>query len=146
MIFRSFSLYRPKFCQPISQIPLLSSILFARLNFSLHFHRIAPSKPHQKPSHDNGNGDYPDLLSYKDWLSPPEAIRIFQNLKDPNLTLQLFAQLSSRKDYNPNESLYATLINKLALSRNFDGIETLMQRIKVERKCRLSDGFFRNVI
>lgn len=146
MILLSYLIYRPKFRQPISQFPLLSSILFARLNFSLPFHRFAPSKPHRKPSHENDNHDYPDILNYKDWLSPLEAIRIFQNLKDPNLTLTLFAQLSSRKDYRPNESLYATLINKLALARNFDGIDTLMQRIKVERKCRLSDGFFRNVI
>ncbi|KAL2483488.1 Pentatricopeptide repeat-containing protein [Forsythia ovata] len=39
-----------------------------------------------------------------------------------------------------------TVIDKLAIANNFDGIETLMQRIKLERKCRLSDEFFRNVI
>ncbi|KAI3457532.1 hypothetical protein Pfo_014195 [Paulownia fortunei] len=146
MILPSYLVLRPKFRQPISQFPLLSSILFARLNFSLPFHQFAPSKPRQKPSHDNDNDNYPDLLKHKDWLSQPEVIRIFQNLKDPNFTLPLFTQLSSRRDYRPNESLYTTIINKLALAKNFDGIETLMQRIKLERKCRLSDGFFRNVI
>ncbi|KAK6134489.1 hypothetical protein DH2020_031771 [Rehmannia glutinosa] len=146
MIVQSYLVLRPKLRQPISQFPLLSSILLARLNFALTFHQFAPSKPHQKPSPENDNQSCPNLLDHKDWLSQPEVIRIFQNLKNPNFALPLFAQLSSRKDYKPNESLYATIINKLALAKDFDGIETLMQRIKLERKCRLSDGFFRNVI
>ncbi|PIN16652.1 hypothetical protein CDL12_10698 [Handroanthus impetiginosus] len=146
MIFLPYLVYRPKFRQPISQFPLLRSILLSRLNPSLPFHQFAPSKPRLKPSPENYNHNYPNLLNHKDWLSPPEVIRIFQNLKDPNFALPLFTQLSNRKDYKPNEALYTTVINKLALSKNFDGIETLMQRIKLERKCRLSDGFFRNVI
>ncbi|KAG8386678.1 hypothetical protein BUALT_Bualt03G0174200 [Buddleja alternifolia] len=130
--------------QPISQFPFISSIFFPRLDFLLPFHHFAPSKPLPKFSKDNPY--YPDLLNHKDWLSPPEVIRIFQNIKNPNFALPLFNQLSTRKDYNPNESLYTTLINKLALANNFDGIDTLMQRIKAERKCRLSDAFFCNVI
>ncbi|KAL7087344.1 hypothetical protein ACP275_13G062200 [Erythranthe tilingii] len=118
-------------------------LLFARVNFSLHFHHYAPSK---SKSNDDDSRSCPDLLNHKDWLSQPQVIRIFQNLKDPNFTLSLFNQLTARKDYRPNESLYSILINKLALAKNFDGIETLMQRIKLERKCRLSDLFFRDVI
>lgn len=119
------------------------SILLSRLRPCLAFHQYAPSKTRPKPFPD---GECPNLLRHKDWLSPPEVIRIFQTLKDPNFALPLLAQLSTRKDYNPNESLYATIINKLALARDFDSIEALMRRIKAERKCRLSDAFFRTVI
>ncbi|XP_057812270.1 pentatricopeptide repeat-containing protein At3g14580, mitochondrial [Salvia miltiorrhiza] len=108
------------------------------LHLCVSFHEFAPSKSRPIPS--------PDLLRHKDWLSPPEVIRIFQTLKDPNSALPLLAQLSTRKDYNPNESLYATIIHKLALANNFDSIEALMQQIKADRKCRLSDAFFRNLI
>lgn len=135
MISPLYLLHTPKFRLPI---------LLSRLHLSLSFHQfVPPSNPLLKPSLD---GDYPNLLRHKDWLSPPEVIRIFQNLKDPNFALPLFAQLSTRKDYNPNEALYATIIHKLALANNFDGIEALMQKIKAHRKCRLSDAFFRNVI
>ncbi|KAL3848663.1 hypothetical protein ACJIZ3_010545 [Penstemon smallii] len=138
MMLRSSFSSRPKF----RHFQLLSSALLQRLNFSLHFHHYSPSAPLQKHSSNN----YPNLLHHKDWLSQPEVIRIFQSLKDPNYALPLFNQLTKRKDYKPSESLYTTLINKLALAKNFDDIETLMQKIKLERKCRLSDSFFRNVI
>ncbi|KAL6554307.1 hypothetical protein OROMI_019980 [Orobanche minor] len=146
MLVQSYLVFRPKFHKPISQFPLISSILYARLNFSLSFHQFAPSKPRRKPSADDDNHSCPNLLNHKDWLSQPEVIRIFQNLKDPNFALPLFSQLSSRKDYKPSESIYATVINKLALAKNFDGIEKFMQQIKLARKCRLSDAFFRDVI
>ncbi|KAH6756800.1 RAB GTPase-like protein B1C [Perilla frutescens var. hirtella] len=143
MISPSYLLHAPKFRPPISQFPLLSPYLLSRLHLSLSFHQFAPSKPLLKPSLD---GDYPNLLRHKEWLSQPEVIRIVQTLKGPNFALPLLAQLETRKDYNPNESLYATIINKLALAKDFDGIEALMQKIKTDRKCRLSDGFFRSVI
>ncbi|CAH9116083.1 unnamed protein product [Cuscuta epithymum] len=87
-----------------------------------------------------------DPNKHKDWLSPTQVIKIFHNLKDPHSALSLWTQISKRKDYNPNEALYSAVINKLADSKNFDGIDTLMERIKCERKCRLSDEFFYEVI
>lgn len=87
-----------------------------------------------------------DLSNHKDWLSPTEVIKIFETLKDPNTTLNVLDQLSKRKDYKPNEALYTSVINNLSKAKNFDGIEQLMKRIKCEKMCRLSDGFFYNVI
>ncbi|KAK1431058.1 hypothetical protein QVD17_14269 [Tagetes erecta] len=87
-----------------------------------------------------------DLRNHKDWLSPTEAIKIFETLKDPNSTLDVLNQLSNRKDYKPNEALYTSVINNLSKAKNFDGIEQLMKRIKREKACRLSDSFFYNVI
>ncbi|XP_076960096.1 uncharacterized protein LOC143636367 [Bidens hawaiensis] len=87
-----------------------------------------------------------DLRNHKDWLSPTEVIKIFQTLKDPNSTLNILDQLSKRKDYKPNEALYTSVINNLSKANNFDGIEQVMKRIKLEKRCRLSDGFFYNVI
>ncbi|GER43007.1 pentatricopeptide repeat-containing protein [Striga asiatica] len=139
MALQSIPIFRSKFGSPISH-------LFPTLNFSLSFHQFAPPKPRRKPSVDDGNRGGPNLLHHKDWLSRPEAIRIFQELKDPDQVLPLFSELSARKDYSPNENLYATVIHKLAVAKNFDGIETLMARIKLERKCRLSDAFFRDLI
>lgn len=86
------------------------------------------------------------MARHKDWLSPNEVIKIFETLKDPNFTLPVFDQISQRKDYKPNEALYSAVINKLAQAKNFNAIETLMERIKLERKCRLSEDFFYNVI
>ncbi|OIS96759.1 PREDICTED: pentatricopeptide repeat-containing protein At3g14580, mitochondrial-like [Nicotiana attenuata] len=87
-----------------------------------------------------------NLVNYKDWLSPNEIIKIFQNLKDPNSALNLLNQISKRKDYKPNEAIYSVVVKNLAMAKNFDAIETLMEKIKFERKCRLSDEFFYNVI
>ncbi|KAI3708230.1 hypothetical protein L2E82_37395 [Cichorium intybus] len=87
-----------------------------------------------------------DLRNHKDWLSPNEVIKIFETLKDPNSTLTVLNQLSKRKDYKPNEALYTSVVNNLSKAKNFDGIEEVMNRIKVEKGCRLSDGFFYNVI
>ncbi|XP_022878520.1 pentatricopeptide repeat-containing protein At3g14580, mitochondrial-like [Olea europaea var. sylvestris] len=143
MIWYSFLVHIPKIHKPIFQISLLSSISLQRLNFSLPSRQFSFSRSFQNPDNLDKN---PNIFSRKDWLSPSEVIKIFESLRDPNLTQPLFKQISDRKDYTPNEALYMAVINKLALANDFDGIETLMQRIKLERKCRLSDEFFRNVI
>lgn len=90
--------------------------------------------------------EIPNLDKHKDWLSPNEVIKIFERLKDPNHTLSVFEKICLRKDYKPNEALYTAVVNKLAQAKNFDAIETLMERIKLERKCRLSEDFFYNVM
>ncbi|KAL3503038.1 hypothetical protein ACH5RR_037487 [Cinchona calisaya] len=126
----------PKFHQPKIQSSLLYKSLLQRSNFSTLSH----------PSSSSQESRIPNLANHKDWLSPNEAIKIFQSLKNPDFTLPLFNQISQRKDYNPNEALYTTVINKLALAKNFDAIETLLEKIKIERKCRLSEDFFVNVI
>ncbi|XP_075488399.1 pentatricopeptide repeat-containing protein At2g18520, mitochondrial-like [Primulina tabacum] len=123
--------YRLKIHQPISRFSFLSSIR----NLSLFFRQFSDKRCVP-----------PDLLNHKDWLSQPQVIRIFHNIKDPRLIFPLFIQLSNRKDYNPTESLYSTVIHKLADAGDFDGVEALMQRIKLERRCRLSDVLFRDVI
>ncbi|PHU04180.1 hypothetical protein BC332_25002 [Capsicum chinense] len=92
------------------------------------------------------NPDEIEINNYKDWLSPNEVIRIFQNLKNPSSALHVLTLISERKDYKPNEAIYSIVIKNLGISKNFDDIETLMEKIKNERKCRLSDDFFYNVI
>lgn len=37
------------------------------------------------------------------------------------------------------------VINNLALAKDFDGIEQVMKKIKVEKSSNLPDGFFYNV-
>ncbi|KAM0029175.1 putative tetratricopeptide-like helical domain superfamily [Helianthus debilis subsp. tardiflorus] len=103
------------------------------------YHSIAPLNSCKKP-------DPLDLRNHKDWLSPTEAIKIFETLKDPNSTLNVLDQLSKRKDYKPTEALYTTVINNLSKVKNFDGVEQVMKRIKFEKRCRLSDEFFYNVM
>ncbi|KAM3287087.1 hypothetical protein P3S67_020517 [Capsicum chacoense] len=73
------------------------------------------------------NPDEIEINNYKDWLSPNEVIRIFQNLKNPSSALHVLTLISERKDHKPNEAIYSI-------------------KIKNERKCRLSDDFFYNVI
>lgn len=85
-------------------------------------------------------------LNHKDWLSPTEVLKIFSKLRDPLSVISVLNQYSKRKDYNPNEALYTLIINQLAQAKSFDAIEDIMQRIKVEKLCRFSDGFFYNVI
>ncbi|KAI3702743.1 hypothetical protein L6452_28495 [Arctium lappa] len=99
------------------------------------YHSVSSTKPHQF-----------NLLNHKDWLSPTEVIKLFETLKDPNSTLTVLNQLTKRKDYKPNEALYTSVINNLSKTKNFDGIDQVMKRIKLEKRCRLSDGFFYNVI
>ncbi|XP_050226289.1 pentatricopeptide repeat-containing protein At3g14580, mitochondrial [Mercurialis annua] len=86
-------------------------------------------------------------LTHRDWLSATEVIRIFENIQDPNSVLPLWKQYTTRKDYKPNEPLYTLVINYLSKAKNFDAIEDIMRRIKLDKNsCRLSNDFFYNVI
>lgn len=92
------------------------------------------------------NSDPTYKLTHKDWLSPNEVIKIFENLRDPHSIISVWNQYSKRKDYKPNEALYTQVINKLAQAKNFDAIEDIMRIIKLDKSCRLSNDFFHNVI
>ncbi|KAI4333412.1 hypothetical protein L6164_018232 [Bauhinia variegata] len=85
-------------------------------------------------------------LNHKDWLTPKEVLNIVNSLRDPSSAITVLELYSKRKDYKPNEAFYISIIKKLAQAKMFDSIENLMQRIKLERSCRLSDDFFYNVI
>ncbi|XP_048321477.2 pentatricopeptide repeat-containing protein At3g14580, mitochondrial [Ziziphus jujuba] len=88
----------------------------------------------------------PSRLGHKDWLAPNEVLQVFAAIKDPISITTALQHYSKRKDYKPNEALYTLIINKLGQAHLFDAIEDVMNRIKAERNCRLSDEFFRGVI
>eukprot|EP00257_Ricinus_communis_P026157 XP_025013571.1 pentatricopeptide repeat-containing protein At3g14580, mitochondrial [Ricinus communis] len=119
----------PKF---IIQDPILIFLYFNSFS-ALPSSSLSPPDTHYK-------------LNHKDWLSTTEVMRIFESIKDPNSVFSVWDQYTNRKDYKPNEALYTLVINKLAQAKNFDAIEDIMQRIKLEKSCRLSNGFFYNVI
>ncbi|KAJ7948848.1 Pentatricopeptide repeat [Quillaja saponaria] len=85
-------------------------------------------------------------LNHKDWLTPNEVLNIINALKEPSSVITVLDRYAKRKDYKPNEAFYTLVINKLAQAHMFDAIENLMQIIRIERNCRLSDEFFYNVI
>ncbi|CAN0899832.1 Pentatricopeptide repeat-containing protein At3g14580, mitochondrial [Linum grandiflorum] len=88
-------------------------------------------------------------LSRKDWLSPNEVLKIFESIIDPISLTSSWTQYSLRRDFKPNEPLLTLLITKLAHSKNFDAIETVMENIKLRKlplANPLSDDFFYNVI
>ncbi|KAK4771510.1 hypothetical protein SAY87_032042 [Trapa incisa] len=85
-------------------------------------------------------------LNRKDWLAPNEVLNIIKNLRDPKSVVIALDRYSTRKDYKPNEALYTLTISILAHGKMFDAIEGIMERIRVEKRCRLSDEFFYNVI
>ncbi|KAL5564703.1 hypothetical protein UlMin_027867 [Ulmus minor] len=118
--------------------------LFFRFLFSptirIQNQSSSSSSPIQK------NPEIPARLNHKDWLSPNEVLQLFSNVRDPKSVIEAFDHYSKRKDFKPNEALYTLIINKLAQARFFDAIDDLLRRIRAERKCRLSDEFFRNVI
>ena len=114
------------------------------INFSF---RIDSSSPHPKikiflyiPSDDMKR------LDHKDWLSPKEVLRIFNSLRNPESVMPVLDCVSKRKYFKPNEALYTQVIIKLGQARMFDAIEDVIQRLKIEKQCRLSDVFFYNVI
>ncbi|KAG0480461.1 hypothetical protein HPP92_011319 [Vanilla planifolia] len=84
-------------------------------------------------------------LDHKDWLAPNEVLKVFRNLRDPELIMGAFGKASSRLDYKPNEALYGLLVDRLGFAHKFDAIDDLLDRAKSER-CRLSDDFFYKLI
>lgn len=110
---------------------------------SLSTDSLIPSSPPVQPQ----DSVTLNRLNHKDWFAPNEVLKIIKALKDPSSVFTLLDRYTKRKDYKPNEALYALVINKLAQANMFDAIEDVMQRIK-DRKhfCRLSDEFFYNVI
>ncbi|KAK8712258.1 hypothetical protein V6N13_147498 [Hibiscus sabdariffa] len=134
---------------------LLSSIKNSHLqNFpSLSHHPITTKIPSFKPhSFSTHRLPIPTIspplfkLTHKDWLSPTEILKIVENLKDPKSVNSVLSQYSARKDYKPTEPLFTLVINKLACAQDFDSIEIIMEKLKREKACRLSDDFFQNVI
>ena len=85
-------------------------------------------------------------LNHKDWLSPKEVLKIFNSLRNPESVMPVLDCVSKRKDFKPNEALYTQVIIKLGQARMFDAIEDVIQRLKIDKQCRLSDVFFYNVI
>ncbi|KAL6205957.1 hypothetical protein ACLB2K_023208 [Fragaria x ananassa] len=98
------------------------------------------------PSSSSSSPQIPKKLHHKDWLSPTEVLQVFTSLQDPTSLLPALHHYSTRKDYKPTEALYTLIINKLSQAHLFEAIDNVMNRIKSERKCRLSDDFFRGVI
>lgn len=84
-------------------------------------------------------------LFHKDWLSPNELVKIF-SIAEPSSVLSLLNHVSKRKDFKPNEVLYTVIVTKLGEATNFDAIDDILKKIKAQKSCLLSDGFFHNVI
>ncbi|KAL6957020.1 hypothetical protein U1Q18_024351 [Sarracenia purpurea var. burkii] len=139
MIWRTLVAYVTEIHQSTSQSSLLYASLIQKSTCAIRSHSFSSSASSR-------DFDYPVNLDQKDWLSSNEVVKIFQTLKDPNSALTTLNQVSKRKDYKPNEALYSVVITKLALAKNFDGIEDVMGRIRIEKSCRLSENFFYNVI
>ncbi|XP_010257752.1 PREDICTED: pentatricopeptide repeat-containing protein At3g14580, mitochondrial-like [Nelumbo nucifera] len=87
-----------------------------------------------------------DRLNHKDWLAPNEVLKIFRRLKNPESIISALERISKRMDYKPNEAFYTLVIEKLSQGKKFDAIDDVLKRIKTEKNCRLSDGFFYGVI
>ncbi|CAM8948839.1 unnamed protein product [Rhodiola kirilowii] len=88
----------------------------------------------------------PSRINHHDWLSPTEVVRVFDDLIDPVTIVSAFNRYSKRKDYKPTETLYLLIFTKLAHAQKFQPIDEMLQRIKLERNCRLSDEFFHGVL
>ncbi|XP_007022117.2 PREDICTED: pentatricopeptide repeat-containing protein At3g14580, mitochondrial [Theobroma cacao] len=141
----------------MSKTMISRSLLSSIKNFpSFSFHPITTQIPTLEPlsssspfsTHQPTAPTSPPLfkLTHKDWLSPNEILKIFDNLKEPTSVISVLNQYSARKDYKPTEPLFTLVINKLADAQDFDCIENIMEKLKHEKPCRLSDDFFQNVI
>ncbi|KAF8110486.1 hypothetical protein N665_0083s0048 [Sinapis alba] len=109
--------------------------------------RLLSSSPDRhKPPQQHSVDDKLVRLSHKDWLAPNEVLKIFENVKDPTFLIPAYKHYSKRKDYQPTESLYALLINKLGQAKMFDEIEEVMKTINLEKRCRFSEEFFYNLM
>lgn len=110
-------------------------------------HKSASSTPLTSPSLGSSNQTSSTIqkLFHKDWLSPNEVAKIFTTL-EPNSVLPMLDHISKRKDYKPHETLFTVIITKLGQAKNFDAIDGILNMIKTQKNCRISDEFFYNVI
>uniref|UniRef100_A0A7N0UI10 Pentatricopeptide repeat-containing protein n=1 Tax=Kalanchoe fedtschenkoi TaxID=63787 RepID=A0A7N0UI10_KALFE len=108
-------------------------------------HQIAHSAASPPPPPDQPHR-LPPRISHRDWLSPADVVRIFDDITDPHTIVTAFNAYSKRKDYKPTETLYLLLFTKLARARKFQLIDEMLQRIKLEKNCNLSDEFFCSVL
>ncbi|CAA7402378.1 unnamed protein product [Spirodela intermedia] len=107
--------------------------------------RRSASSPAKFTSVHEGDRYWLGRLDHKDWLAPNEVLKIFRGLTNPDLLVDAFRKISSRKDYKPSEALYSLLISRLSHARKFGIIEDLLPMIKSER-CRVSEEFFFQLI
>lgn len=95
----------------------------------------------------NHRPEIPARLRHKDWLSPPEAHRVFASLADPAALVPALDHYAARKDYKPTEPLFALVLSRLAHARLFRDTDAVFARATADRNlCRLSDAFFRQAI
>uniref|UniRef100_A0A803LXD2 Pentatricopeptide repeat-containing protein n=1 Tax=Chenopodium quinoa TaxID=63459 RepID=A0A803LXD2_CHEQI len=106
----------------------------------LHYPKTNPVKSDPPPP--------PEQESYKKsrYISHERAIDLIKRENDPQRALEIFNKVSEQRGFNHNNATYATILNKLAKARKFNGIDALLRQMMYEPACRFHEGIFTNLM
>ncbi|MBA0757737.1 hypothetical protein Gotri_020805 [Gossypium trilobum] len=79
------------------------------------------------------------------FISHETAINLIKREKDPQRALQIFNKVSRQKGFTHNSATYGTILHKLAQSKKFQAVDSLLRQMSYET-CRFHEGIFLNLM
>ncbi|KAK8697433.1 hypothetical protein V6N13_113582 [Hibiscus sabdariffa] len=79
------------------------------------------------------------------FISHETAINLIKREKDPQRALEIFNRVSEQKGFSHNSATYGTILHKLAQSKKFQAIDSLLRQMTYET-CRFHEGIFLNLM
>ncbi|KAL1161463.1 hypothetical protein V6Z11_A07G136000 [Gossypium hirsutum] len=73
------------------------------------------------------------------FISHDTAINLIKREKDPQRALQIFNKVSRQKGFTHNSATYGTILHKLAQSKKFQAVDSLLRQMSYET-CRFHEG------
>ncbi|XWS52681.1 hypothetical protein CRYUN_Cryun11dG0091700 [Craigia yunnanensis] len=79
------------------------------------------------------------------FISHETAINLIKRERDPQRALEIFNKVSKQKGFSHNSATYGTILHKLALSKKFQAIDSILRQMTYEA-CRFHEGIFLNLM
>ncbi|XP_062077904.1 pentatricopeptide repeat-containing protein At5g18475-like [Humulus lupulus] len=75
------------------------------------------------------------------YISHETAINLIINEKDPQRALEIFNTVSEQNGFNHNNATYSTILHKLAMSKKFQAVDTILRQMTYET-CKIHEPIF----
>lgn len=103
-------------------------------------------KSSRKPDPPPENGNTPiETRKRQKFTSHESFISSIKHERDPQKALEIFNKISEQKGFEHNSATYAVILEKLAQTKNFLAIDSVLHRMKYET-CKFHEGIFLNLM
>ncbi|PON63455.1 Tetratricopeptide-like helical domain containing protein [Parasponia andersonii] len=75
------------------------------------------------------------------YICHESAINLIKREKDPQRALEIFNNVSEQKGFNHNNATYSTILHKLAMSKKFQAVDSILGQMTYET-CKFHEAIF----